>query len=450
MQVEFLEVDTPSNVAVSAARTCYFPNGIVTPESSASWDRKDDLLQGIFKGGHHTTLMHTHVTMLISGMSRHLIWRLLHAHPYYNSEQVSQRYAKMKIENFVYPSGGDQAEWEAYYGACFEDYERLIEVLLPDVEAVVPKFRKKDSRKKAQEMARYVLPGGMSAYLYHTVNIITLLRYIAVAKAMPECREEAVQFAEILAEKLVEMDASLAPLVEHAKAASSVFPAFDMAALRTKIGVTDENVKVYDVVGDAAFDVNENYADVLRYSQMLLDRGVLGGFSTYTRLSLSADAQNQRHRRSPAVRPALESIYARQYYTPPIIARNPEAFSIYKRAIEAGYDFFEAQRETLGFGEAAYALSNAHEIELVERDDFTSFHHKAQMRLCYNAQEEIFDVVYEQVKQLRAMGVPGAEELLPPCATRFAMKIRPTCPEGDHFCGIKVWKLDFEDYKREI
>jgi len=450
MQVEFLEVDTPSNVAVSAARTCYFPGGIVTPEASASWSRKDDLLQGIFKGGHHTTLMHTHVTMLISGMSRHLIWRLLHAHPYYNSEQVSQRYAKMKIENFVYPDGADQAEWEAYYSSCFDDYERLIEVLLPDVEAVVPKFRKKDSRKKAQEMARYVLPGGMSAYLYHTVNIITLLRYIAVAKAMPECREEAMRFAQIVAEKLVEMDASLAPLVEHAKEAIPVFPAFDMAALKEKIGVTDENVKVYDVVGDAAFDVNENYADVLRYSQMLLDRGVLGGFSTYTRLSLSADAQNQRHRRSPAVRPALETIYARSHYTPPIIARNPEAFSIYKRAVEAGYDFFEAQRGKLGFGEAAYALPNAHEIELVERDDFTSFHHKAQMRLCYNAQEEIFDVVYEQVKQLRAMGVPGAEKLLPPCATRFAMKIRPTCPEGDHFCGIKVWKLEFEDYKREI
>ncbi|MBD3753389.1 MAG: FAD-dependent thymidylate synthase, partial [Micrococcales bacterium] len=67
MQVEFLQVDSPSNVAVSAARTCYFPGGIVTPEASADWARKDDLLQGIFKGGHHTTLMHTHVTMLISG-----------------------------------------------------------------------------------------------------------------------------------------------------------------------------------------------------------------------------------------------------------------------------------------------------------------------------------------------------------------------------------------------
>ena len=450
MQVEFLEIDTPSNVAVSAARTCYYPGGIVAPEASASWTRKDDLLQGIFKGGHHTTLMHSHVTMLISGMSRHLIWRMLHAHPYYNSEQVSQRYAKMKIENFVYPETGEQAAWEAYYQARFEDYERLIEVLLPDVEAVVPKFRRKDSRKKAQEMARYVLPGGMSAYLYHTVNIITLLRYIAVAKAMPECRTEAMAFADIIAAKLVEADASMAPLVEHARAADPVFPVFDMAALKRKVGVTDEHVKVYDVVGDAAFDVNENYADVLRFSQMLPDQGVLGGFSTYTKLSLSADAQNQRHRRSPAVRPALESIYERQFYTPPIIARNAEALAIYNRAIEESYAFFEAQREKIGFGEATYALSNAHEIELVERDEFTSFHHKAQMRLCYNAQEEIFDVVYEQVKQLRAMGIPGAEELLPPCSTRFALKIRPTCPEGDHFCGIKVWKLDFEDYKREI
>ncbi|MDX1295339.1 MAG: FAD-dependent thymidylate synthase, partial [Sulfurimonadaceae bacterium] len=217
MQVEFLHVEKPSNVAVSAARTCYFPNGIVTPEKSEEWARKDDLLNGIFKGGHHTTLQHTHITMLISGMSRHLIWRLLHGHPYYNSEQVSQRYAKMKIENFVYPEAGDKTEWEAFYQARFDDYEKLIEILHPDVVKVVPKFRQKDTMKKAQEMARYVLPGGMSAYLYHTVNIITLLRYIAVAKTMPESRGEAMAFADQVAEKLIALDASLEPLVEHAR-----------------------------------------------------------------------------------------------------------------------------------------------------------------------------------------------------------------------------------------
>jgi len=451
MTVEFLAVETPSNTAVSAARTCYFPNGIVTPEKSEGWERKDDLLNGIFKGGHHTTLMHTHVTMLISGMSRHLIWRMLHGHPYYNSEQVSQRYAKMKIENFVYPENGDRAEWEAYYNRRFDDYEKLREILEPDVYAVVPKFRRKDSMKKAQEMARYVLPGGMSAYLYHTVNIITILRYIAVAKVMPECRGEAQAFADLLAEKLIAIDESLRPLVEHAQEGRALFPEFDMDALKTKIGLgSSQKVKVYDVVGDALFAVNDNYADVLRYSQMLPDSGVLGGFSTYIKLSLSADAQNQRHRKSPAIRPALEPIYQRSSYTPPIIAKNPEALALYERSIKESYDFFEAQREKIGFGEAAYALANAHEIELVERNDFTSFHHKAQMRLCYNAQEEIFDVVYEQALQLRAMGVAGAEEFLPPCTTRFKMNIHPICPEGDHFCGIKVWKLDFNEYKRDI
>ncbi|MEA3372648.1 MAG: FAD-dependent thymidylate synthase [Campylobacterota bacterium] len=450
MQVEFLEVEKPSNVAVSAARTCYFPNGIVPPEKSDAWSRKDDLLKGIFKGGHHTTLQHTHITMLISDVSRHLIWRFLHGHPYYNSEQVSQRYAKMKIENFVYPEEGDRSEWETFYQERFEDYEKLIEILYPDVEAVVPKFRRKDTGKKAQEMARYVLPGGMSAYLYHTVNIITLLRYIAVAKSMPECRQEAQELADMFAEKLVELDSSLAPLVEHAQQSSPNFPTFDMQGLKSKIGLKHEQVKVYDVVGDAAFDVDENYADVLRYSQMLPDSGVLGGFSTYMKLSLSADAQNQRHRRSPAVRPAMEANYERSYYIPPIIAKNEEALALYNASITASYDFFEAQEKKIGFGEAVYAISNAHEIELIERNDFTSFHHKAQMRLCYNAQEEIYDIVYDQVKQLRDMNVAGSEELLPPCATRFKMKIRPTCPEGDHFCGIKVWKLDFNDYKRDI
>ena len=79
-----------------------------------------------------------------------------------------------------------------------------------------------------------------------------------------------------------------------------------------KIGlvvIKDEKIFVYDVVGDFDIEVNNNYADVLRYSQMYFDQGILGGFNTYIKFSFSADAQNQRHRRSPAIRPNLESIY---------------------------------------------------------------------------------------------------------------------------------------------
>lgn len=443
MRVEFLEVQKPSSVAVSAARTCYFPNGLVKPEKSEDWERKDTLLENVFKGGHHTTLQHTHITMMIEGVSRHLIWRLLHAHAFYNSEQVSQRYAKMKVENFVYPKNCNKELWQAFYEDRFADYEKLREILTPDVEAVVPKFRKKDSVKKAQEMARYVLSSGASAYLYHTVNVITLLRYIAAAKSMPECRDEAMEFAEIISSKLLELDESLAPLIKHAQDASVTFPTFNLKKY-------SKNVEVFDVVGDATFDVNENYADVLRYSQMLNDKGVLGGFSTYMKLSLSADAQNQRHRKSPAIRPALSEKYSRSFYVPPIIAKNSEAKKIYEESMQKSYDFFEEQKDVLGFSEAVYALPNAHKIELIERNDFTSFHHKAQMRLCYNAQEEIYDIVYEQVKQLRELKVKGAEKFLPPCSIRAEMKMHPICPEGDHFCGVKVWKLDFENYTREI
>lgn len=449
MQIEFLEVITPSDVAVSAARTCYFPNGVVKPEKSDGWARKDDLLKGIFKGGHHTTLQHTNITMLITGMSRHLIWRLLHSHSFYNSEQVSQRYAKMKLESFVKSVDADVSEWDKFYNTKFEQYEKLIEVLEDDVRDATPKFRQKDTNKRAQELARYILPVGMSAYLYHTVNIITILRYIAIAPSLLEATKEAIEFANILANKLIEIDSSLKPLVEHAQNNPAKFHRDDFTNIKQKHNIDDNTrVKVYDVIGDANFDVNENYADVLRGSQMSFDQGMLGGFTTYIKMSFSADAQNQRHRRSPAIRGDVEMTYKRDYYIPPIIANNKEALEVYKEAIESTYDFYEQQREKIGSAEAVYALSNAHNIEIVERNDFSSFHHKAQMRLCYNAQQEIYDVVYEQVKQLRELKVDGAQNFLPPCSIRKEMNIKPFCPEGDHFCGIKVWKLDFEDYKR--
>jgi len=166
------------------------------------------------------------------------------------------------------------------------------------------------------------------------------------------------------------------------------------------------------------------------------------------KLSLSADAQNQRHRRSPAIRPALEKSYARDYYLPEVL--DGEVKAIYEKAMETSYSFFEAQSKKIGFGEAVYALPNAHNIELVERNDLSSFHHKAQMRLCYNAQEEIFDLTYQQVKQLREAGVANAETFLPPCSIREKLGMKPVCPEGDRFCGVKVWKLPFDDYHRVI
>ena len=441
----------PSNIAVSSARTCYFPGGIVEPEKSEGWKSKSMLLSSIFEAGHHTTLQHAHFTILVEGASRHLIWRLLHSHPYYNSEQVSQRYAKMKSDAFVYPNGCDETVWGEFYGFIFQSYEKLIELLEPKMREVLPKFKQKDSIKKAQEFARYILPQGMSAYFYHTINLVTALRYVSAAKALPECQNEALEFVRQLEEAILEIDPDLKPLFDFARSEKAIFPEFDMDSFKKSKNIQNETIHVFDINDSFNFDTNSNYSSVLRFSQMFEDAGVLGGFSSYMKISLSADAQNQRHRRSFAVRPKLCANYKREYYVPPIIKKHADLAELYMQVIEKSYDFFETQNKEIGFGEAVYALPNAHMIEIVERSDFSSFHHKAQMRLCYNAQQEIFDAVYDQVAQLRCAGIRNSDKFLPPCSVRSEAGIHPVCPEGSRFCGEKVWKRDFDKLKiREI
>ena len=435
----------PTDIAVGSARSCYYGKHIITPEEAAAWDKKNDLLNSIFKAGHHTTLMHYHFTFLIEGVSRLLIWRLLHSHPFYNSEQVSQRYAKMKPENFTYPKNADMEKWKKYYENMFFYYEKLIERLTPEIEKVLPKFKKKEAKKRAQEFARYLLPLGMNAHLYHTVNVITALRYINAAKAVPEASIEAEEFVDLLKREMLRIDENLKPLIEFAENEEAVFPEIDIEKIKKEKNIL-KKVEVFDVV-DYGFEKNSNYAGVLRLSNLFLDEAVLGGFNSYIKLSLSADAQNQRHRRSPAVRPKLESIYKRDFYMPKICESVKE---LYIKAVEYSYDFFENQKELIGFGEAAYALLNAHNIEIIEHNDFQEFAHKAQMRLCYNAQEEIFDIVYAQVKELKRMGVKAADNFMPPCTLRFDQGLKPVCPEGERFCGVKVWKMDFDEYDRII
>jgi hypothetical protein len=47
-------------------------------------------------------------------------------------------------------------------------------------------------------------------------------------------------------------------------------------------------------------------------------------------------------------------------------------------------------------------------------------------RLCWNAQEEIWRAARQEVTQVRG------------------------CPEGDHFCGVPVWKTPLGEQDRDI
>ena len=48
-----------------------------------------------FYSGHHTVFQHAHFEFGLENVSRQFVWSFLHAHPFYNSEQQSQRYVRL-------------------------------------------------------------------------------------------------------------------------------------------------------------------------------------------------------------------------------------------------------------------------------------------------------------------------------------------------------------------
>src|SRR5438105_15931627 len=94
----------PFENVVATARTCYSSKGIVTEDqASARPERRDALARSIYDAGHHTTFQHAHFQFALENVSRQFLWTFLHSHPFYNSEQVSQRYVEVKPGHYAVP-----------------------------------------------------------------------------------------------------------------------------------------------------------------------------------------------------------------------------------------------------------------------------------------------------------------------------------------------------------
>src|SRR3989304_4896319 len=95
-------------------------------------------------------------------------------------------------------------------------------------------------------------------------------------------------------------------------------------------------------------------------------------------------------------------------------------------------------------------LPNAVAVRFTESGDLLNLRHKYAMRLCYNAQEEIWRASLDEVEQISKVNPAIGKYLLPPCTSRDMADVRPVCPEGERFCGVKVWRLRLRDYRRII
>src|SRR6266852_6154639 len=184
----------PFDSAIAAARTCYAPR-LIGPEEITDKQRLN-IGAATFYSGHHTVYQHAHFEFGLENISRQFVWSFLHAHPFYNSEQQSQRYVRLDRPQAYVPPASlffDEKSREIYEAAiarAWNSYRELSSLLIADTRAILndiwhigpmshPKRLQKIERsaeKRAIEIARYVLPVAAFTTMVHTISGIVLHR----------------------------------------------------------------------------------------------------------------------------------------------------------------------------------------------------------------------------------------------------------------------------------
>ena len=501
----------PYNTAVAAARTCY-SSRVVGPEDVGRDERsrevRDRIYDSIYEAGHHTTIQHPTFLFVLKKVSRQFIWSFLHAHPFYNSEQVSQRYVEVKRRNFATPPMEGEAR-ELYTDVVrrmMKGYFKLIDILGPDVAEeyfkLYPARRRTREKwesaihKRVLEAARYVLPVATHAHLYHTISGITLHRYrklcaqfdapvetrAVVGKMIeavvrmdplffrkvddPVPLEETLEFrmfgetrnATEAGEPFVrEFDADLGPLrsklVDWKVRAEPVMA----QAVRSVLGVPTDRLSDGDAI-DLVMNPSKNrlLSEPLVLTTMSkLSRAMHHPHYTFRKkLSHTADSQDQRHRMVPGSRPVLAAQFVPghpDYVLPPVVEGNAEAMELVRKLFGRTWKAIgELEEQGVPREQAQYLLPNAFPVRFEESGDLLNLHHKWTTRLCYLAQEEIWRGCVEEVRQVSEVHPAIARHLLPPCGLRKTAGATPYCPEGNRYCGVRVWELELDRYARVI
>jgi thymidylate synthase ThyX len=200
---------TPYDDAIAAARTCY-SDRVIAPEEITRGQR-ERIGPLTFEAGHHTVYQHASFEFALEGVSRQLVWSFLHRHPFYNSEQQSQRYVVLTHVRAHVPrvlGGKDRELYERAVTEAWRAYAELTDLLKPLVRERLSElwgltrrrsvqFQRsveRDIEKRAIETARYVIPVACETALVHTISGIVLhrLRRMAAASDVPFEAEDIV------------------------------------------------------------------------------------------------------------------------------------------------------------------------------------------------------------------------------------------------------------------
>jgi thymidylate synthase ThyX len=495
----------PYDGAIAAARTCYSPRVIGADEVTPS--QRETIGPLTFEGGHHTVWQHAHFEFGLENVSRQFVWSFLHSHPFYNSEQSSQRFVRLDEVRALVPEGLAPEARAVYEGAvesAWESYRRLTALLKQDTLRILSDLRhltpgasekrrrkvEREAEKKAIETARYVIPVAAFTSMVHTVSGVVLHRLhrmmrtgdvptearlvveamVGLVRQLDPAFFECVGRGPLAEGEVVEtrlpcletdgdaeaarLDARLGRrvslLVDHMARAEETTAEAVRAVLGAPPAALDDDAALERLLDPALDRYRLETLQLLVHSP--LARAMHHASYTFLKkLSHTADSQDQRHRMVPASRPLLALTDTRRpdFVTPPLVAADSEAAAAFAEAMDRAW---AAKNRLLEMNvppeQALYLLPNARALRFHETGSLLYLAHKWVMRTCFNAQEEIYRASMDELEQVRAVHPRLARHMGPPCVLRHGL-VAPTCTEGEHFCGVPVWR-DFPNVTRRL
>jgi|WetSurMetagenome_2_1015567.scaffolds.fasta_scaffold29173_2 flavin-dependent thymidylate synthase len=489
-------IDSAIVIAGQAGRMCY-SNTSSTPldyhtKSDKYREGTESIAKSTREAGHSSTREHVHYTFKIDGISRNAIY-YLHSHPHYVTDMQSQRYCNLAETNPIVPEIADpesQKKADEAVKNLVAGYNHLYGLLTPTTKSLIlerfpsknnPQWEDKineDAGKKAQEIARYLLPLGTPTNLDHTISELTLIRLYHLSQTLP-VQPETRQIIEGMVNVITQVDPRFieelnTPLepddVESVVDFTSFTDEFDSLIAGYPIKIDADNQKpsqklargVRETLGknsqelpDAAalellLNPQSNKMLIQNNGDIVIDR--LGqclnqvNVSALVSISHVANEQFHRHRAFNHTEQVQFLIPQndRDIIVPTILEKNPAARDYY---LEVQKQHNQVLRELYDQGvhldKLQYLLTNATRIRKSINAPFGSLLHFLKLRTCLTAQEEIYHLALSLTKQLIELD-PALKKYLQnpsPCGMRKCAGVKPFCQEADRTCGVRIWDI---------
>ncbi|MEI7749529.1 MAG: FAD-dependent thymidylate synthase [Candidatus Moraniibacteriota bacterium] len=442
----------PLAMAEYAAKLCY--QGTIPEMKSGTGPSTAKFVdEKLFRTGHHTTLQHSNFSFQIEGIAVGDVTFGPHlTSPFYDSDQRSGRFCSEMFLNpnfdliesylcFFWPKEGSERIGKVMryirngirlYQENLDEATFLVEKFLREERPFASRNVLKGSGKIAQEQLRNFIPVVFPTALVYSVNISSLVALWESAWS-PVMRH----VTDLMKDRVLQEYPEVEFLFDKDRRRTSDWS----PEISSSTGCQDRPVSILgSVSGRHLFSCPNpggmHPVDTLRFRPELMDNSI-GDISTTVSVLVATMGQDQRHRTIYRGVP----YFTGSFYCPPLL----EALGLRTVAEELleewkGLDVSPTLKTVI----APYGAA----VSYRKRGSFNAVAHEQAKRLCWCAQEEI----YELSRQLRKhIGERDHDSVLlrmfePPCYRTGK------CAEGDRYCGRDISKRKSGDYfpKRKV